>query len=420
LRRIEGFSQTGKRIFIILFCLSALLLTVMSQRSASCNPASRLANIESLAHRGTFRIDDSPFLELTVDKVMLEGSFYSSKPPILSVLATGPYIVFSRLTGVTFTTDLEGAVIFISLLTGAIPYLLLFLIFYLFLRRWTESDRIVSIGLLVFTLNFIGLGYSTGINNHVPAAAALLGSFYLAFQIRCEGEDRWSFWAGSGFLATLAATLELWAGFFCLAIFVYLATTRRRRAWTIFLPAAAPPLALHFFLTWLSTGSILPLYLRPELYLYHGSYWLEPAGIDALYQPKYTYFFHLLVGHHGLFSMTPVFVLGAWSLFSSFTRRSHRRPEALTVGLPLLASLLFLGIRTRNYGGICAGLRWMIIVMPMLFLFATTWLDEHRSIWARVLFAVLVLVGLVVAADVPWADAGPWHNSAWHRYVFGL
>lgn len=411
----------SSRLFILLLCLSALFLTVMAQRSGGCNPASRLATIESLAHRGTFSIDDSPFLELTSDRVQLEGRFLSSKPPVLSVLATGPYLVFSRLSGMTFQSDMEGAIFFISLLTGAIPYLMLFWVFYLFLRRWTDSDSMVSTGLLVFTLNFIGLGYATGINNHVPAAAALLGSFYLAFRIRAGDEDGWGYWAGSGFLAALAATLELWAGFFCISIFIYLAATRRHRAWTIFLPAALPPLALHFLLTWLSTDSLLPLYLRPGLYLYPGSYWTSPTGIDALHQPKHIYFFHLLLGHHGLFAMTPVFILGAWSIVSSIARRAGRRPEAVAMGIPLLASLIFLGIRTRNYGGVCAGLRWMIVAMPMLFLFAGSWLDRHRSSTAaKVLFVVLVLAGIVVAADVPWAGAGPWHHSAWHRYVFGI
>ncbi len=392
----------------------------MAQRSAGCNPASRLATIESLAHRGTFCIDGSPFLELTSDKVMLNGSFYSSKPPVLPVLAAGPYIIFSKLTGISFATHIEWAVFFVSLLTGAVPYLLLFWVFYLFLKRWTDSDWKISAGLLVFTLNFIGLGYSTGINNHVPAAAALFSSFYLAFRIRVEGEDGWAFWAASGFLAALAATLELWAAFFCLAIFVYLASTGRRGAWRIFLPAAVPPIALHFFLTWLSSGSLLPVYLRPELYQYSGSYWREPVGMDALYQPKHIYFFHLILGHHGLLSMTPVFLLGGWSMISAVFRKSRRRPEALTVLLPLLASLIFLGIRTRNYGGVCAGLRWMIVAMPMLFLFSVNWLEEHTSKRARILFILLLLVGLAVAADVPWAGAGPWHHSAWHKYIFGL
>jgi len=92
----------------------------------------------------------------------------------------------------------------------------------------------------------------------------------------------------------------------------------------------------------------------------------------------------------------------------------------MAVLIPLLASLIFLGIRTRNYGGVCAGLRWMILAMPMLFLFAVSWLEEHSSKAAKLLFTLLVLVGLVIAADIPWAEAGPWHHSAWHKYIFGL
>ena len=48
------------------------------------NDLSRFATAESLVERGTFIIDDSPFGN-TVDRVMLDGHYLSTKPPVMPV-----------------------------------------------------------------------------------------------------------------------------------------------------------------------------------------------------------------------------------------------------------------------------------------------------------------------------------------------
>ena len=404
---------------LVCMVVSAVVILSLLQTSPQCNSASRLATVESLVHRGTFAIDGSPFAG-TADRVLIDGRYYSSKPPLLSVLAAGGYLAFSSLTGMDFASHPSEATAFVNLLVGALPYLLTLYFFYRLLIIWTDSYRGVVLGLLVFTFNFIGLGYAVDINNHTPAAACLLISFYLAYRTRHGTGGGRVDWVLSGLLAGLASTFEFWAGFFALAFLVYLYRSDGRRAMLLFLPAAAVPVAAHFLLSLASTGSLLPVYLRPDLYQFQEGYWTAPAGIDALHEPKHIYFFNILLGHHGLFSMTPVFLLAAWSMVRNSARGSPKREEVFTVGVPVLAALVFLGLRTRNYGGICAGLRWMILSMPLLFLFVASWIEEHRSRGAMILLGALFLIGLVMLADVPWANAGPWHNSAFHKYVFGL
>ncbi len=405
-------------LFICMMISTAAVLSLL-QTETHCNSASRMATIESLVERGTFSIDGSLFAG-TADRVLINGKHYSSKPPMLSVLAAGGYFLFSRLTGISFHTDASTSIAFVNILTGLLPYLLMLYIFYRFLMEWSDSRRTVILGLFIFTLNFLGLGYATDINNHTPAAACILISFYSAFLIRLRKKDGTCRWLTSGLLAGLASTFEFWAGFFALSFALYLFFHDRRRTMLLFLPAAAIPVAGHFLLSLASTGSILPVYLRPELYQFQNGYWTAPVGIDALNEPKLIYFFNILFGHHGLFSMTPVFLLAVWSMLIAVKKRTGRMWEALAVGIPIIVTILFLGIRTRNYGGICAGLRWMILAMPLLFLFVAEWIENHRSSAAMILLGVLFLIGLVMLADVPWANAGPWHNSAWHKYVFGL
>lgn len=407
------------RVFILCLLVSAAVLLSMLQTTAHSNSASRMATVESLVHRGTFSIDGSPFRD-TPDRVMINGRLFSSKPPMLPVIAAGGYYLFSAFTGVTFHTCKPASIAFVNLLIGVLPYLFMLFFFYRFLLLWSDSRRTVTLGLLVFTFNFLGLGYAVDLNNHTPAAACLLVSFYLCFLIRRKGREGRLPFITAGLLGGLAATFEFWAGFFLVSFCLYLFFTDSRRTIRLFIAAAAIPVAAHFLLSWLATGSPLPVYLRPALYLYEGSYWNSPVGIDALSEPKHIYFFHILLGHHGLFSMTPVFILAVWSMLRAVAKRTDRKPEALAVGIPAAAVILFLGLRTRNYGGVCAGLRWMIHSMPLLFLFVAEWIRRHRSRRAMLLLAVLFLAGLVVLADVPWRSAGPWHHSAWHRYVFGL
>ncbi len=409
-----------RMVLLICFAISSAVLLGLLQRDVHCNSASRMATVESLADHGTFVIESSAFVDSTADKVMIDGHFYSSKPPMLSVLAAGGYYLFSRLTGITFASDRSSCVAFVNILIGVLPYLLTLYFFYRLLELWFKSDRTRSLALMIFTLNYIGLGYAVDINNHTPAACCLLISFYLAYSLAHGNSSRSSFWLLSGFLAGLAATFEFWAGIFTISFAVYLMFFNRRRTLILFLPAAALPVIIHFAVNLTATGSLLPVYLRPELYQYRSGYWTAPTGIDALNEPKYIYFFNILLGHHGLFSMTPVFILSAWSIIGSVIHRTGRFRESLTIGIPVLAVILLLGFRTRNYGGVCAGLRWMILAMPLLFVFTAQWIDEHRSRGWNYLLAFLALAGLAMLVDIPWANAGPWHNSAWHKYVFGL
>lgn len=408
-----------RMVMILCIVISTAVLIALLQDTPHCNPASRLATIESLVHSGTFIIDGSRFSD-TPDKVVIDGHSYSSKPPMLSVIVSGAYFIFSRLTGVTFSNSEQTAIGFINLFAGVLPYLLLVYFFYRFLILLYDSSRTVILGLLVFTFNFIGLGYATDLNNHTPAAACLFISFYLAYMLHHGIRTSTGFWLLSGFLAGLASTFEFWFGFFAIGFFVYLASGNLRNTIRLFLPAAAVPVLIHFGLTWIATGSLLPVYLRPELYQFGGGYWTNPVGIDALHEPKHIYFFHIILGHHGFLSMTPVFFLAVFSICNAIRKKTSRFAEALTVGLPLLVIVLFLGIRTRNYGGVCAGLRWMIAAMPLLFLFLAEWIDRHRFRKALVLLLILALIGLSVLVDVPWSRAGPWHHSGWHKLFFGL
>ena len=88
-----------------------------------------------------------------------------------------------------------------------------------------------------------------------------------------------------------------------------------------FLPAAALPAIAYFATNYAAVGQLQPVQTEFESpwYLYEGSHWSKAKlnegkptpGIDfaRTRESRAWYAFHLLLGHHGAFSLTPIFLL---------------------------------------------------------------------------------------------------------------
>ena len=391
---------------------STLAVAARTRDIDNANPHSRLATMDALVHDHGFAIDRSVFVD-TVDKVRLGEHFYSSKPPLLSIAGAGVYAVV-RFAGLSFrdpsTRDAAVVVVTLVLMLGAHGLLLAYA--YRLLSLWvTREDALVG-AFAGLALGYLGVGYATSINNHTPAAAVLLAAFYHAYRARHGLSAGRRDWLVAGALAALAPTLDLAALFVSAGLGLYLLTFDWRATLRLFVPAALPVIALHLGATYLVGGSLLPMYLRRELYLYPGSYWLAPVDMDVLDEPKAVYLFHMLVGHHGLFAMTPLLALALSAIIVTIRRRRAHTAEAYLAGGALVVLVGFYAATTKNYGGTCVGFRWLIVVMPVLFLFVAEWLDGARSRAARLLFSALLVVSAVHTAD---ALVSPWQASVWQR-----
>ncbi|HPG00765.1 MAG TPA: hypothetical protein PLE77_11900 [Kiritimatiellia bacterium] len=407
--------------------LNLVLLIVFAQRqSTSANTDSRLATIECLAHYGTFHIDRSRYVG-TIDKVRLNGHFLSTKPPLLSSAAALAYRVFAECTGRTFANDEALSIYFVSVVTGVLPYMLLLVYFFLSLRLCIRRPAALALGMLAIGVGNLGLGYATGINNHVPGALAVMGAFYHAMRTRqpAAGVHHWmlvGLWAG------LTPVLDIALAPFAIGFMIYLLAGNWRRTLLFSLPVFIIPLASHFVLNHAITGSFLPVYGRRELYNYPGSFWkplldaqghvtpelLRKMGLEGMRDPKPLYVFNILLGHHGLFSMTPILLLGVWQAVRCVRKRCTRLPEALLVLAPSVILVGLIAMRSRNYGGVCVGLRWMVGVMPLFFLFTAVWLDRRFSRRSVAVFVMLTLLGSFNAWD---ALQDPWKHSRWEQLL---
>ena len=66
-------------------------------------------------------------------------------------------------------------------------------------------------------------------------------------------------------------------------------------------------------------------------YLYEGSLWKTPLDLDAFNdhpEPYAIYLFHMTLGHHGVFSLTPIFLFSAWGADTIARRRRPIRKVA--------------------------------------------------------------------------------------------
>lgn len=398
---------------LIVLASGFVIFKTPRETNSSTNVMSRWATVEAVADHHTYVIDRTKYTG-TIDKVKVGDHFLSSKPPVLSTVVAGVYWVYRSITGDTLGSRGSWAAWVCKIATIFVMYVLLLVYFYRFALLLLGRADAVLCSLAAIGFANIGAGYATTLNNHTPAAFLGLASFYYAYRVRHRLEASQTHWWLSGLLAGALVVVDLPSAALSASLFFYLLLHDWRRTLTRFVPAALPFIVWHLATSWVTTGSLVPVYMRAELYRYEGSYWLNPRGLDALREPMWLYAFHLFLGHHGLFAMTPVFFLSALALVSALRPGREFFHEAVVV---MAASLVFLGFyvtRTHNYGGLCIGVRWFVAHMPLLFLFFGVWLQQRRltpRLW-------MLLLGLFLVSQFNAVDAldGPWREGAWHRW----
>ncbi len=408
-------------VFIILFSGAIVVYHTQTDSVRSTNSGSRYATVEALVHNQTFKIDDTRYTgNWSIDRVKIDGHFYSSKPPLLPVIVAGFYRGLNQLTGWDIrASDTEERVVLIcNLAFGGIPFLLILIYFWRLTPMFITTPEARIIGLLGIAFSFIGAGYATELNNHIPGALMALLSFFYACQIVQGSDDTILSWIAVGLFSGFLITLELPAGILTACIGWYLFTYHRIKTLLIFLPFAAIPVLSQVGLTYLYTDSILPIYLRPDVYDYSGSYWHNPKSYDAHNDTKVVYAFHSLLGHHGLFSMTPVFILAVIGLWYAVNCRERLWVEARIVAISFITMLVFYIIRTDNYGGLCVGFRWLIVIMPLFFLFFGVWVDRQlQNRLPRLWVWLVICIGIGIGQYHTWdCLENSWKHSQWESW----
>jgi len=395
----------------------------------SANDQSRWCTVWSLVERGTYQIDDilqQPGWD-TVDKGRFREHFYSSKPPFLSTIVAGLYWVLKHAFGFDLLARPHETVRVTLLVINWLPWIVSLALLAAIGERYAHSDwgRIYLI-IAAAGGTFLTTFLST-FNNHTIAATAVVFSLYPFLLVVNDGRRSPFLFALAGFWAAFAACSELPAAAYGLVLFVMLVRRAPATVLTWFMPAALAPVILFLFTNWLCTGGLMPFYANfgsPNdtfyKYVYNGvpSYWMNPFPQDAGESSALVYLFHCIAGHHGIFSLSPIFLLtiAGWSLLgrASPLRSIGCLSLALTVWV---LDFYLLQTHSYNYGGNTSGLRWAFWLIPLWVLALIPALDHwgDRS-WFRILSAVLLLASVFSASyphDNPWQQ--PWIMNA-----FGL
>jgi hypothetical protein len=417
----------------------------------------------------------------TIDKVLdpKTGKFYSSKPPLLPTLVAGEYWLLKNTFGWSITRDRWLVMRTILLTINALPFAVYLVVLSRLVERLGGADwtRLLIVAAACFG-TFLTT-FATTFNNHTIAACTTLFALAAAWPVLAgapallpgkasggwkpaeknereaetipteptpatppESEPptppvpvdipRWRF-ALAGFFASLTAAFELPAACLPAGLFALMLLRQPRKTLRFAAPAALLPVAAFFATNYAAIGQLTPAYgeFGGPWYEYEGSYWKpDPSkskrGIDnaAKNETRGDYAFHFLIGHHGLVSLTPFWLLSVvgvafglrhWRGDPGATRADGRPGFFALALLTAFVSTAVLGFfllvtTTANYGGMTSGLRWLFWMTPLWLLVALPAADRLARYTAGRGLGLALLGASVFSAAypalIPWRQ--PW------------
>lgn len=390
------------------------------------NDGSRLATTESLIDRGTLSIDDSLFVrpppELldrgiiiylptypkllvtgTLDKVQIDGRFYSDKPMVPAILTAGVYRVL-MLFGLPRPGDRPDVFCWVcTFLTSGLSYATAVACMWLLGRRCGLNPVWRLVWLVGFALATVLPAYTRQVNPGMPQVAALAGLALLLPRATRAAL------AGAGFLAGFAYTLDQASGVpLVVAVVAAVALrTRRLAPVVVFLLAALPWFVLHHAINY-SVGHVwVPLNMVPEYLEWPGSPFdrSNMTGIarhDAV--GLWFYARDLLIGPESFLLCNLPLLLAVAAGWLVLVRPGPDRIELAALGVWCVAVWAIYSVLSDNAGGACLTIRWFVpLLVPGFWLLARL-LTDWRTF--RLDFVVLTFWGLVLSWHT-WS-VGPW------------
>jgi hypothetical protein len=373
----------------------------------------------------------------TVDKVLHPERqiFYSTKPPLLVVLVAGEYWLLKHTLGWEITGPMgRWLVVGTILLTiNVLPFAVYLWWLGKLLDRHVASDwgR-----LLVFTTAAFGTFLSTfavSLNNHGPAAYAVFLAVAPGLLAAPQPGPPWSLpaaltrgglmWAGG--CAGCAAAFDLPATAFVAGLGGLLLLRQPLATFVWFVPAALVPWLVQSVLNYVAVGEWTPVYARfgTIWYEFAGSHWapappgLVKKGIDFANDPKWLVLFHNLIGHHGIFSLSPIFIFSLLGITQALRQRVAWPHWAGFAALTLALTVILVGfytIKQNNYGGWTSGPRWFFWLIPLWVLVLLPIADRLAASRVGRVLSVLALGFSVFAVVYPWYN--PWR----HPWIFDV
>ena len=238
----------------------------------------------------------------------------------------GEYWLIYHITGYSLAAHPFEIGRFMLITINVIPLWIFYLLLARLLERWGRTDWGRIYVMAAATLATFLTTFAVSLNNHITAAVTTMVAIYAAIQIWYGGRRELRFFVLVGLFAALTASDELPA----LSLFALLAAALMwkspRQTLLGFVPAALVVAAGFFATNYIAHASLRPPYMHRSAtnsadnwydFSYTRksdgrvieSYWKYPAGIDKGEASVGRYAFNVLIGHHGIFSLTPIWLL---------------------------------------------------------------------------------------------------------------
>jgi hypothetical protein len=373
----------------------------------------------------------------TIDKVYHDGHYYSSKPPLLSTLMAAEYWIIFNFAHKSLSTHPYEVGRFMMITINGTCLLLLFVFTARLIERLGTTDwgRIFVMAGCVFG-TFLTT-FAVTITNHLPAAACTAVLLDALVRIWLDGDRRaWTFIV-AGFSSGMLAGNEIPAGLLSAVATLVLLRLSPKKTLIAFLPPALLVTAAFFGTNWIAVHDLKPAQMHRGMadnwYDYPGSYWNAKQGIDAGETSTGVYALHVLVGHHGVFALTPIwllFLLGAGIWLVRGSAPPPRDGQETAVGRPLRWLALWGLIITlicfafyiwfdgvdRNYGGNASAFRWVFWLAPLWLVLMLPAADLlSRRGWTRAIGLLLLATSALSCHYPTW---NPW-SAPWIMNFLG-
>ena len=349
--------------------------------------------------------------------------YYSSKPALLSTLIAGVLYPARRLTGVPLDRvviqereerwvqkpdesdpgKVKGVLerpkdpakwpVYIFyfktalVLLNIVPFAIFLVLYARVLDRYASNDWAWFFSLLAAAVGTYLLPFTQTLNNHTVAAFSVFFALYQFLRIWDEGKlSGWRF-AGVGLFAAFTAVNEIPALAFPALVAGLLLFRYSRMTLFWLVPGLMVPFAASVAAQYAALGEVKLVYTEfgTESYLWEGSLWKTPLELDALnlpwFDPKEAarrgiggesyglYLFHMTLGHHGFWSLTPIFFFSVVGL-ARLVRGTGRFLTVMTwlcLGVSAAVAGLFVYDPSAwASGGGLGPYAWGLLVVPVL------------------------------------------------------
>jgi len=414
------FGLSRFRIILI----GAILIAVLGAKpyAGSWNDGGRLATVEALVDQHTWAIDNSIFVKVpsqdamkpygldlpsdggTMDKMLIDGHFYSHEPPTASLYLAGIYWLARKFTGLVAAQQPHAFVYLMNLMSTGLAYAIAVVCIWFLALRVGLPESNAFIVTLSFGLATLAPVYSRQVNNQGMALATIAAVLLLI-----DSKQRRPLLLG--FLVGMTYAIDLGFGpIVILGVGLYCCLKWRDvKSLMLFGLGMLPFAALHHWFNYGLGGTIGPAGANPHYFDYPGSAFsaenMTGVFLRGSVWDLIQYAAGLLVGPNGFLLynlplwLLPLGVMSAWRMLP------ERRLELLLAAF-LCAGTWALYAIASNTPGVSVSIRWFVPLLVPAFFGLMMILQVRPGLFDQ--FKVLTQFGAVITAVLFWA--GPWRT----------